>query len=613
MPRRQSIYSPGEEMLSPEYGYGRRAKPMVTGAQNSALGSYQRSQTASNLQYRSVSAPFQAATVASPPATSTTSAAPMFEQTSDGRFRQWYAGDPPPTNGRLFTSRHVPQGEKYKRGGTYVIRPQQQHHVLMPMQVPAQQQLALRQTLPVDYHNPLPISNLNVVDFHARNAYWFRLHSSLEELEELLNRLPNGCFFIRPALHVPNAFLLLHMCNLVVQEWLMVVDGNGVGLKRSRARFNSLSDFVKRYSQHGTELPIPLQLVKRRQKTYPVRPQTIKPRRTSGWETLTYFDYDFDGEEYDSEEPEGADISPFVIRHELAQQPAVEKEEKPVVHQPQMMPYPYPVFPPWWNQPQTQPGGAHTVNVFVNGSQPTSAAGAAEPYESEEESDEEVYSESSEEEEAEAEEEPEPVYYERKEVREITTRYEEVDVEEDEINQTMELPELSASNQEGTAGSINSSLLRGIENLHLHEKSPYLEPNRFITPTDSANPIMHPLDISQTPLDLDDLKLLSELDINGFHQDNHVAAEEGEQLFMQRLPSEEQEALRLAAEVTGDFGLQNHATVSTGLADDFDTPDVATIFKDSNSYEKKLNSNSVMIDDNDNVAANTESNEVLAC
>ena len=72
--------------------------------------------------------------------------------------------------------------------------------------------------------------------------------------------MDNGRFFLRVSKEMPNrALVLVHSVYGVAQSWLVVVDGAGVGLRRSQKRFTSVWRFVHHYADpRQSELDIPL-------------------------------------------------------------------------------------------------------------------------------------------------------------------------------------------------------------------------------------------------------------------------------------------------------------------------------------------------------------------
>ena len=74
--------------------------------------------------------------------------------------------------------------------------------------------------------------------------------------------MDNGRFFLRVSKEMPDrALILVHWVYGVAQSWLVVVDGGGVGLRRSRRRFTSVWRFVHHYADpRQSELDIPLNM-----------------------------------------------------------------------------------------------------------------------------------------------------------------------------------------------------------------------------------------------------------------------------------------------------------------------------------------------------------------
>ena len=74
--------------------------------------------------------------------------------------------------------------------------------------------------------------------------------------------MDNGRFFLRVSKEMPDrALIFVHWVYGVAQSWLVVVDGGGVGLRRSRRRFTSVWRFVHHYADpRQSELDIPLNI-----------------------------------------------------------------------------------------------------------------------------------------------------------------------------------------------------------------------------------------------------------------------------------------------------------------------------------------------------------------
>jgi hypothetical protein len=100
--------------------------------------------------------------------------------------------------------------------------------------------------------------------------------------------MDNGRFFLRVSKEMPNrALVLVHSVYGVAQSWLVVVDGAGVGLRRSQKRFTSVWRFVHHYADpRQSELDIPLNVsVPRRPKVDwrsigAAHMRELKPRHT---------------------------------------------------------------------------------------------------------------------------------------------------------------------------------------------------------------------------------------------------------------------------------------------------------------------------------------------
>lgn len=119
-----------------------------------------------------------------------------------------------------------------------------------------------------------------MIDERAAQSWWWAANDGQEELEERLISMENGQFFIRHSREMPTrALLLIHKVMGVDQSWLLVVDDNGVGLKRSRHRFGTLYEFVMFYARHEQpDLDIPLNLGHKKKKVRRIPPPPPRPR-----------------------------------------------------------------------------------------------------------------------------------------------------------------------------------------------------------------------------------------------------------------------------------------------------------------------------------------------
>ena len=260
--------------------------------------------------------------------------APLFAATADGTFERWLPGDPAPPTRRVYTSRRMNDEEKYEPGGTYVYLPP-------PLGGEGRGQSTTDQNMMTTGSGSVADGTPDVIDAAAFRSWWYKPGTLVKELEDQLSSIGiNGCFFIRKTLRVKHGFILFHLVNLVVHEWLMVTDRKGVGLKRSARRFATLSNFVRHYARKDrrTELHIPLRL-KIEKPNLP-----LLPKQPEDWGTVALFDFH-----------PNVEVNP----------PTTEP-----LPQPHPVPYPVPYLVPY-SVPHSQPGAPQpakqpTVNVYIN-------------------------------------------------------------------------------------------------------------------------------------------------------------------------------------------------------------------------------------------------------
>lgn len=212
----------------------------------------------------------------------------------------------------ILGARRLQKEESYQKGGKYVVVGNRGG--TMPMASPD----GSTQTISKGMED-IPRDRDAVVDDFGAQQPWFQGSRDPDALEDELSAMPTGCFFIRESHETPNDFILAHLVDLVIHNWLVVVDENNlVGLRRSRNRYSCLTDMVRALcSPQQQDLPIPLRLMRRVrrprnvQQTPPQRPaqqrvrvqkpvrvpvQQAQPQKGS-WRTLATFDMDMEDEE----------------------------------------------------------------------------------------------------------------------------------------------------------------------------------------------------------------------------------------------------------------------------------------------------------------------------
>eukprot|EP00041_Stephanoeca_diplocostata_P037570 m.1425062 g.1425062 ORF g.1425062 m.1425062 type:complete len:1144 (-) comp25064_c0_seq1:3733-7164(-) len=315
--RRRSVYGSQDDILSPEGNYR-----YVDGQNSSRYGNTAGSDRGVVF--------FDAIETAAP------SNVAYFEEMADGSMRLLPPGSHP-KGGVVLAARLVDNKEGYARGKKYVVMGNKRGcqtpetsphgrrdvHTSTPDWRPVRSGgVSTRHRVDYAAQNPSqtgrilsPDRRAAVVDNYAAKQPWYQGSRNSEQLEIQLRGMPSGCFFIRDSRQRPDAFILAHVVDLVVHHWLVVVDELGVGLGRSRDRYQCLTDLVSALSHpQQRDLSIPLRTMRRvRKSTEPPRhtrdtasaeQNTVthtasRPKSTgaSGWRTLATFDVDVDDEE----------------------------------------------------------------------------------------------------------------------------------------------------------------------------------------------------------------------------------------------------------------------------------------------------------------------------
>mmetsp|Transcript_30237 Transcript_30237/g.90687 ORF Transcript_30237/g.90687 Transcript_30237/m.90687 type:complete len:417 (-) Transcript_30237:99-1349(-) len=153
-------------------------------------------------------------------------------------------------------NRKFQPGRRYKLAGSKITRPQSTKHAA------------------------------DVLDEKTLRSSWFVRDMHSGDIAERLMRMENGCFFIRHSAELPDDAFVLHQNTYgVPHEWLLEVDDQGVGLKRSGHRFLTLYQFVLHYAaptQQDLDIPLNLGRLKAKPKKSKSKSKKSKSKK-SDW------------------------------------------------------------------------------------------------------------------------------------------------------------------------------------------------------------------------------------------------------------------------------------------------------------------------------------------